>query len=157
MRLVPIPVKRLHELVDDRDALAKLAGATPSPEWPSADLREALSFLASQEAIVYAIVSGPEIVGDIGFHGPPDEQGALEVGFFVVPSARRLGIASDALETLARDAIARGISLVRARCNADNTASIRVLEKAEFRRVAEVESVIEWELYSGRQYSPRST
>ena len=42
--------------------------------------------------------SGPRhVVGSIGFHGPPDDRGRLEVGYRVEPSYRRRGLAREAV------------------------------------------------------------
>ena len=37
------------------------------------------------------------VVGSIGFHGPPDEQGRLEIGYSVDPPYRRQGYAREAV------------------------------------------------------------
>ena len=41
------------------------------------------------------------VVGDIGFIRPPDDAGEIEVGYSVVPSRRRRGYATEALQALA--------------------------------------------------------
>lgn len=40
------------------------------------------------------------VVGTIGFHGPPDDQGRLEVGYSVDPEFRRQGLAREAVRAL---------------------------------------------------------
>src|SRR5687768_16417072 len=40
------------------------------------------------------------IIGDCGFHGPPDSTGAVTIGFEVVPEARGQGYATEAVEAL---------------------------------------------------------
>lgn len=40
------------------------------------------------------------VVGSIGFHGPPDEQGRLEVGYKVEAGYRRRGLAREAVAAL---------------------------------------------------------
>ena len=40
------------------------------------------------------------VVGSIGFHGPPDDQGRLEVGYRVEPSYRRRGLAREAVTAM---------------------------------------------------------
>lgn len=40
------------------------------------------------------------VIGTIGFHGPPDEQGRLEVGYSVEAAYRRRGFAHEAIEAL---------------------------------------------------------
>ncbi|MHB8649207.1 MAG: GNAT family N-acetyltransferase, partial [Gaiellaceae bacterium] len=36
------------------------------------------------------------VVGDVGFIGPPDESGIVEVGYSVIPDRRRRGYATEA-------------------------------------------------------------
>ena len=43
---------------------------------------------------------GDRVVGTIGFHGPPDEQGRLEIGYSVDPDYRRRGLAREAVRAL---------------------------------------------------------
>jgi RimJ/RimL family protein N-acetyltransferase len=63
-------------------------------------------------------------VGTAGFHGPPDNEGMVEVGYSVDPQYRRRGYARAALvELLARAAREPGVSRVRASIRPDNTAS----------------------------------
>lgn len=40
------------------------------------------------------------VVGSIGFHGPPDEEGRLEVGYSVDPDFRRRGFAREAIQSM---------------------------------------------------------
>jgi [ribosomal protein S5]-alanine N-acetyltransferase len=41
-----------------------------------------------------------EVIGTIGFHGPPDDQGRLEVGYRVQPDHRGRGYARESVEAL---------------------------------------------------------
>lgn len=72
-------------------------------------------------------------IGGIGFKGPP-ENGAVEVGYGLVPSARGQGYATEALEAVLRIAAALGVTTVRADTEHGNAASRRTLEKAGFRQ-----------------------
>jgi RimJ/RimL family protein N-acetyltransferase len=40
------------------------------------------------------------VIGSIGFHGPPDERGRLEIGYRVEPSYRRRGVAREAVRAM---------------------------------------------------------
>lgn len=40
------------------------------------------------------------VIGTIGFHGPPDEQGRVEVGYSVQPAYRRQGYAREAVRAM---------------------------------------------------------
>lgn len=78
----------------------------------------------------YEIVTDGEVVGGVGFHGPPRD-GLVEVGYGVVPAARRRGIASAALRLLLDVAAGTGqVARVCGRTEASNVASRRVMEAA---------------------------
>ncbi|CUW20828.1 Acetyltransferase [Propionibacterium freudenreichii subsp. shermanii] len=72
------------------------------------------------------------VVGDIGFHTPPDQRGAAEVSYGVADSVRRRGYASEALVALTAWAHAHGASTVLAEVDPTNHASRGVLAKAGF-------------------------
>ncbi|WP_405486090.1 GNAT family N-acetyltransferase [Streptomyces sp. NBC_00096] len=89
---------------------------------------------------VRAAVSEPDgtVVGDAGFHGPPDGAGMVEVGFTVVPGYRRQGYARAILAALlARAAADPDVRTVRARIRSDNTPSLATIAGFGFTRVGE--------------------
>jgi [ribosomal protein S5]-alanine N-acetyltransferase len=70
-----------------------------------------------------------EVIGTAGFFGPPRE-GAVEIGYGIVPSRQRRGYATEAARALIELALARpGVSEIVAHAEPGNAASIRVLEK----------------------------
>jgi RimJ/RimL family protein N-acetyltransferase len=72
-------------------------------------------------------------VGDAGFFGPPDADGEVEIGYALVPRARGAGLASEAVTLLAGWALAQpGVRAVTARVEADNAASVRLLQRLGF-------------------------
>ncbi|MEV0232428.1 GNAT family N-acetyltransferase [Nonomuraea sp. NPDC050786] len=74
------------------------------------------------------------VVGSIGLFWPPSD-GTLEIGYGIVPSRRGRGYAPEATRALAEFAFtAPGVHTVHANVELSNPASIRVLEKAGFRR-----------------------
>jgi RimJ/RimL family protein N-acetyltransferase len=78
------------------------------------------------------------VIGDIGFHAPPDELGELSVGFGIVPEARAHGYATEALRTLLDWALRRPeVRAVHADTDLVNLASQRVLLAAGMRLVAD--------------------
>ena len=81
---------------------AGIIGAILPDAWPLADLLGVLPMQAAatpdQERFgIWLIVERDTntVVGDIGFHGPPDG-GRVEIGFSVIPDRRRRGYASEA-------------------------------------------------------------
>lgn len=73
------------------------------------------------------------VVGAIGLFWPPSD-GALEIGYGVVPSRRGRGYATEATRALVEFAFtAPGVRTVRAGVELSNPGSARVLEKAGLR------------------------
>jgi RimJ/RimL family protein N-acetyltransferase len=90
------------------------------------------------------------VIGDAGFHGPPDPDGSVEVGYGIVPSARRQGYATEALRALLDLARARPEArCVRAEAEASNTGSWRAMERAGMRRVRERDGLVVYALPVG--------
>jgi ribosomal-protein-alanine N-acetyltransferase len=90
--------------------------------------------------IVRAAVSEPDgaVVGDAGFHGPPDEAGMVEVGYTVVPGYRRQGYARAMLAALlVRAAAEPSVRTVRAIIRSDNDASLATIAGFGFTCVGE--------------------
>ena len=79
-----------------------------------------------------------EIVGHAGFHGPPDQNGMVEVGYTIHPDYRRRGYASAALGALISYA-ANDIDTktVRASVSPDNAASMATITPFGFVQVGE--------------------
>jgi ribosomal-protein-alanine N-acetyltransferase len=152
LRLEPIPPAAAAALPADRVTAARLIGAALSPAWPQPDLLDLLPHQATappwqQRFGVWAIVERrtETVIGDIGFHGPPDATGMVEVGYSVIPDRRRRGYATEAATALVAWALVQpAIRTVAARCEADNPASIRTLERVGFERVAEADGIIAW-------------
>jgi [ribosomal protein S5]-alanine N-acetyltransferase len=78
------------------------------------------------------------VIGDVGFHAPPDELGEVSVGFGIVPAARRQGFASEALRALLDWALRQPeVRSVHADTDLVNLASQRTLLGAGMRVVAD--------------------
>ncbi|MEO7146384.1 MAG: GNAT family protein [Terrimesophilobacter sp.] len=71
-------------------------------------------------------------IGGIGFFGPPDSEGTVEVGFGLVEAERGKGLATESIKTMIEFAKRSGARRIRADTAVDNLASQRVLQKAGF-------------------------
>jgi ribosomal-protein-alanine N-acetyltransferase len=79
-----------------------------------------------------------DVVGHVGFHGPPDYRGMVEVAYAVDPAYRRRGYATAMLRTaLAWAAADPSVHFVRASISPDNAASLATLRPFGFRHVGE--------------------
>jgi len=79
-----------------------------------------------------------QVIGDVGFMGPPDATGAVNVGCAITADARRQGYATEALAALLGWAREQpGLTCVLADTSRSNVASQRLLERVGMRRVGE--------------------
>lgn len=149
VRFVKLSAKALRALADgDLAAGSAEAGVALDEHFVSDRARWIFGYRADQLAedpsvapwITRAAVSEPDgvVVGDAGFHGPPDEAGMVEVGFTVVPGYRRQGYARAMLTALlVRAATEPGVRTVRARISSDNSASLATITGFGFTPVGE--------------------
>jgi RimJ/RimL family protein N-acetyltransferase len=82
-----------------------------------------------------------EVLGAGTLHHLDAERQIVEIGYFVLPHARRRGIATTIARMLSEHAFSIGIERVAAYVNVGNTASERVLERAGFTREGVVRSM----------------
>lgn len=76
------------------------------------------------------------VVGDIGFHAPPDSGGTVTVGYGLATRARGKGYATEALQALIDWALAQPeVRRVEADTAHGNVPSQRVLERAGMRLI----------------------
>ena len=79
-----------------------------------------------------------QVVGHVGFHGPPDDDGMVEVAYSVDPQHRRRGYATAMLRTALEWAASEpGVRVVRASISPDNAASLATLRPYGFEHVGE--------------------
>ncbi len=74
---------------------------------------------------------GP-VVAEAGFHGPPDADGWVEIGYRVVEARRREGFAREVVSALLRWASQRQVSGVRASVAPGNDPSLGLLRSLGF-------------------------
>ncbi len=151
LRLIPYSPEHLLGLIEseerfeERFGLPAAAGlraffvsAEVSPVW-LAQLR------ASTEADPwvhgFAVIhrESNSVIGSVGFKGPPNEDGMVEIAYGIVPAFQGRGYATEAAE--AGSSFAFGcarVRLVRAHTLPTSNASMRVLSKCGFERVGEV-------------------
>ena len=147
LELVPLTVAVLEALLrGDLDAASTGAGAPLTPflveqRWLwRIRLHQVAADPGSLAWIARAAldrVSGV-VVGHVGFHGPPDERGMVEVAYAVDPVWRRQGYATAMLRAaLAWAAEGPGVRVVRASVSPDNAASLATLRPFGFAHVGE--------------------
>lgn len=150
----------LHPLsVDDAQRILD-ARPAPGDRWaegyPGAgDARSAGGFLdgvaergdpGAYRPYAIRLLADGTTVGGIGFHGPPDADGVVTVGYGLVPAARGRGYASESLRALIARAREAGAGAVRGDADLDNIPSQRVMEAAGMTYEGEDEKVRNYRL-----------
>jgi RimJ/RimL family protein N-acetyltransferase len=151
LRLIPYSPDHLLALIEGEEGFeerfgwraadglrAFLVSDEVSPAW-LAQLRA--SAAADPWVHGFAIVH-PEsrsVIGNVGFKGPPDEDGMVEIAYGIVPAFQGRGYATEAAEAAVEFAFGSGcVNLVRAHTLPTPNASTRVLAKCGFERTGEV-------------------
>ncbi|MGZ6507327.1 MAG: GNAT family N-acetyltransferase [Tumebacillaceae bacterium] len=156
LKMIPFSLDRVKATIQGREELARLSGYSVNPAWPQVDFEEILPWLAGlmekdptfsdwMGLIVHTADS--MVIGDMGFKGAPDEHGAVEVGYSVVPDYQGKGYATEMLRGMIEFAFAQpGVQKVLAECEETNIGSIRVLEKAGLRQIGQDGTLLKWEV-----------
>lgn len=154
LTLQPLDPEAASALPDERGRAAQIIGAELSPDWPARDLLDVLprQVAAAPEHARYGIWVIVEnatdvVIGDIGFFGPPGPDRTLEVGYSITPDRRRRGYATEAGRALVAWAFEQpDVRAIVARCDHDNEASIRTLERVGFPRTGQTDGQLHWRL-----------
>ncbi|GAA1058960.1 GNAT family N-acetyltransferase [Agromyces bracchium] len=85
-------------------------------------------------------------VGGVNLFGPPDERGAVEFAFGLVPAARGTGLAHHVVDATIAALREAGALVARAECEIANLPARRVLEQAGLVEVGRTDGVVAYEI-----------
>jgi RimJ/RimL family protein N-acetyltransferase len=143
LHLIPATPPLIDAELQGAQRLAKQLEVVLPPDWPpehhDADtlrfFRGALSEAGAAGWWLHYVVASDGttsvLVASVGYKGPP-LNGVVEIGYSVVPSWQRRGIATTASQALIESAWRRGAQTVLAHTLPDGEASIGVLRKLGF-------------------------
>jgi ribosomal-protein-alanine N-acetyltransferase len=160
--LLPCHPNVAQAIAAGSDALDALLGVRTAADWPAPNFRAYLPLLLANPARGRWnwLVVHPEdrlIIGDSGFHGPPDEAGIVELGYIFAAAYRGRGYATEAAQALLAWACAQAeVRGVIAGCAPDNHQSIRVLEKVGLHRAGLSDGELHWKLACRASAAERS-
>ena len=172
LALIALPGPVIDEVIgSEHEAFLELTGVVYPAEWPSED-RHVLGLRKRQISegddyrwLLRAVVtrSHPTMVGRIGFHGPPDADGVVEIGYRIDSAFRRRGFGFECAARLIEAAErVQAVSAVRASIAPENEPSLRIAERLGFRLIGEqmdeidgLELVFERKAIPGRPSSNR--
>jgi RimJ/RimL family protein N-acetyltransferase len=163
LKLVDGTLALLSAALEGRDALEGLLGVSVVEGWEG--FPEALPILrASYEGKPEGHVWGSlffiglqvrTLVGFGGFKGAPSPDGVVEIGYAIAPAFRGQGLATDAVALMVQRALADlAVRAVDAHTLGHDNPSTRVLQKAGFRKIAEIEDPDEGTIWQWRLERP---
>ncbi|MBI1295383.1 TIGR04076 family protein [bacterium] len=156
LKIVPLTVEQMQLLLDDYQQLETVLGLPQTEQKLARRLRPVIShdinFVrnAPQYEIWYTywvliLKSQQQLIGGLGFKGPADDHGEVEIGYGTDDAFRNQGFMSEAVEAIAAWALTQpGICSVRAETANTNVASMRVLQKVGFTAYRASERFIYW-------------
>jgi RimJ/RimL family protein N-acetyltransferase len=108
-------------------------------DWPHEDSYDALRPFAEHGGGpgTFLVVEDGVVVGDCGWFGPPDEDGEVEIGYGLAPSARGRGLGTEAVRLLVEWVRGQGARSVRAEVLPGNETSLRLLARLGFEDIGE--------------------
>jgi [ribosomal protein S5]-alanine N-acetyltransferase len=102
--LVPATAEIGRAVLSGADPAGPLAavGLRPGSGWPTADSADALAGPAQADGPVatWLVAVDGVAVGECGWKGPPDDDGAVEIGYGLTPAARGDGLGTEAVAVL---------------------------------------------------------
>jgi RimJ/RimL family protein N-acetyltransferase len=142
LRLIAATRAMIAAELRGQDRLATVLEAVIPADWPPEHHdRETLMFWLEELSrpgadgwwLYYAVVTAaqPTLVGSVGYKGPPRD-GVAEIGYSIVPSWQRRGLATEASRALLDEAWQRGARAVIAHTLAHLEPSLGVLRKLGF-------------------------
>jgi RimJ/RimL family protein N-acetyltransferase len=147
LALIALPGPVIAEALDDRPgAFRDHVGVGYPDGWPSDDRhvlelrRRQISEGVDHRWLLRAVVTRaePAMVGRIGFHGPPDPDGMVEIGYRIGAAHRRRGFGFECAHRLIESAERLPhVTAVRASIAPDNVPSLRIAERLGFSPIGE--------------------
>lgn len=123
-------------LEDKRYESLHTDGSWPSKEIRSIVLKDMVLYRRFPELLIWSVWiisdSQGQIVGDIGFKGPPDINGTVEIGYQLLPEYRGYGYATKSVGLLCDYAFSKGVESVEAEVHVKNAISELVVLKNGF-------------------------
>ncbi len=153
--LMPITLEITKSLLNGSSKEIENPGIRCDKKWPTKDTMDILPIIKASlekskiptgfETWMIINKNNKKIIGDIGFHGKPNENGEVEVGFGLVEHERGKGFGSESLNAI-MDWLnfQESVKIIKAECLINNKPSAKILEKAGLKEVNRDDELIYW-------------
>lgn len=153
--LFPFTLNIAQEVLSGSNACLTDIGLKAGQYWPDEDMLETLPRIIEKLELVSAptgfeswmIVEkeSMSVIGDAGFKGRPDEQGAVDLGYGIIAAKRKRGYATEAAQGLISWAFTQPeVHIITARCLPENEGSINILTLSGFKNDGLKDGLLHW-------------
>jgi len=155
--LIPVTLQITQSLLDGNYSEIEKLGIKLDGSWPTEDTKRILPII-HMSLVKDKYPSGFEfwmivkkdtmfIIGDIGFHGKPNDKGEVEVGYGLVKHEQGKGYGFEALKAIMNWIDSQdSVRVIKADCQIDNKPSARILEKVGMKEINRDNKLIYWKL-----------
>lgn len=162
--LMPVTLEIIRLLLNGNIEEIEKLGVKTGGKWPETDIFHILP-IVNKELEKYKYPTGFEfwmiikkenmtIIGDIGFHGQPDDDGEVEIGYGLIEDERRKGYTFEALQAMINWAKKQdNVKSIIADCLIENVSSACILGKVGFKEIKRDEKMIYWKLTVNKRIS----
>ncbi|NEM96698.1 GNAT family N-acetyltransferase [Pontibacter burrus] len=155
--LIPFTLEITKLLMAGDTSILQKLGLQLTPYWPDQEAIDTFPKIINNLEKVpepsgfesYMVVHrlSMTVIGDAGFKGLPNDDGAVDIGYAIVAQAQKNGYGFEAANGLVNWAFQQpGVKVITARCLLDNSASARVLEKLGMQQISRDEELIRWRM-----------
>lgn len=155
--LIPFTIQICKNIINNNFSDLLKMGLKKGKSWPDNDVIETLPKIIDNLSKVksptgfesWLIIKKEtlEIIGDLGFKGFNHEEENIDIGYGIIKEERRKGYAEEAATELLKWVLSKkNVKEVTARCLIDNRSSINLLEKLNFTKVNQNETMVFWSL-----------
>ncbi|WP_323741899.1 GNAT family N-acetyltransferase [Salinibacillus xinjiangensis] len=159
LKLITFTVDMMCASLQGKEAFEKISNYYVDDEYPMEDYKQLLPYKIDRfqqfpeemewEGIIIHRDS-QTIMGDMGFKGGPNSEGVMDLGYSIVTSYQGKGYATEMAKAMVEWGLRQPrVNRITASCDESNLPSIRVLEKAGFKRVGKEEQEIYWSIAGG--------
>lgn len=153
--IIPITYSMATSILTSEYKVFENMGIHLSEKWPNQDTLDILNFLkdtlSRDDKVdgfgVWMIVKKEDMtaIGDAGFKGGPDNNGAIEIGFGIVEEEQRKGYGYEAASSLLQwGSQIADVTVIKADCLINNVASIQLLKKCGMYETGRDQELIYW-------------
>ena len=155
--LIPYTIDLCRNILNSDYRDLEVLNLKKGKSWPDADVLDTLPRIINNltkvehptgyESWMIVKKDTREVIGDLGFKGFNNDEENIDLGYGVIKEERRKGYAEEAVTEIIKWAFSNEIiKEITANCLTENTSSINLLNKFNFRQVKIENDMIYWNL-----------